>query len=217
MWFTTKGDNRVWELDVAAAPNTIQVVYGDDTSPNPVLTGVDNIVGSASGDLFVAEDGGNMELVMIEPDGAVSVLVRVLDQSGSEIAGPAFSPDNARLYFSSQRALNGAITYEVTGPFRTSVPPPTTTTTAPATTTTAPPATITLSAAGHGRSQALRRPHLVRRHDLPGRGVPQRRPPYHDRQRRRPHGQPQPPAGTFRYRVTHPGGTPTSDEATVTF
>ena len=23
--------------------------------------------------------------------------------------------------------------------------------------------------------------------------------------------------GTFRYRVTHPGGTPTSDEATVTF
>jgi hypothetical protein len=46
VWFTTKGDNRVWELDVAAAPNTIKVIYDDNTSPNPVLTGVDNIVGS---------------------------------------------------------------------------------------------------------------------------------------------------------------------------
>ncbi len=120
VWFTTKGDNRVWELDVRANPNTIRVIYDDNTSPNPVLTGVDNIVGSSSGDLFVAEDGGNMELVMIEPSGAVSVFMRVLNQSGSELAGPAFSPDGSRLYISSQRGGTGSgITYEIAGPFRT--------------------------------------------------------------------------------------------------
>jgi hypothetical protein len=69
-----------------------------------------------------------------------------LNQPGSEISGPAFSPDGTRLYFSSQRGPSGSgqgVTYEVTGPFRASVPPTTTTTT-----TTAPPATISLSAMG---------------------------------------------------------------------
>jgi secreted PhoX family phosphatase len=120
------------------------VIYDDDTSPNPVLTGVDNIVGSASGDLFVAEDGGNMELVVIEPGGATSVFLRVVNQTGSELTGPAFDPSGTRLYFSSQRGPTGTgsgVTYEVTGPFRTSPPPTTTTTSAPATTTTVAPTT----------------------------------------------------------------------------
>ena len=129
VWFTTKGDNRVWELDVRATPQTIRVIYDDNTSPNPVLTGVDNIVGSASGDLFVAEDGGNLELVVVEPGGATSVFLRVANQAGSELAGPAFDPSGTRLYFSSQRGPTGTgsgVTYEITGPFRTT---PTTTTT----------------------------------------------------------------------------------------
>jgi secreted PhoX family phosphatase len=221
VWFTTKGDNRVWELDVRATPNTIRVIYDDNTSPNPVLTGVDNIVGSASGDLFVAEDGGNMELVLIEPDGAVSVFLRVINQAGSEIAGPAFSPDGTRLYFSSQRGPTGSgqgVTYEVRGPFRTSVPPTTTTTTAPTTTTTTAPATITLSATG----RTERRKHYV---DLVWSGataatVEVRRNDavvtttandgaHTDNLNRQ--------TGTFRYRVTHPGGSPASNEVTVTF
>lgn len=57
------------------------------------VTDAYRILSGASGDLFVAEDGGNMELVMIEPGGSVSVFLWVVDQSGSEIAGPAFSPD----------------------------------------------------------------------------------------------------------------------------
>jgi len=217
VWFTTKGDNRVWELDVRANPNTIRVIYDDNTSPNPVLTGVDNIVGSVSGDLFVAEDGGNMELVMIEPSGAVSVFLRVVNQSGSEIAGPAFSPDGTRLYFSSQRGGNGSgITYEVTGPFRTSAPP--TTTTSTTTSTTAPPANITLAAAGRtvGRkhyadltwSGATAANVEVRRNDVVV-ATTANDGAYTDNLNRS--------TGTFRYRVTHPGGSPTSNEVTVTF
>ena len=88
------------------------------------LTGVDNVTGSSSGDLFVAEDGGNMEICIITPDDVVAPFLRITDQSSSEITGPAFSPDGTRLYFSSQRGTSGSssggITYEVTGPFRTS-------------------------------------------------------------------------------------------------
>ncbi len=222
VWFTTKGDNRVWELDVRAAPNTIRVIYDDNTSPNPVLTGVDNIVGSASGDLFVAEDGGNMELVMIEPDGAVSVFLRVLNQSGSELAGPAFSPDGTRLYISSQRGPSGSgsgVTYEITGPFRSTAPPPTTTTTAPATTTTTAPGTITLTAAGRTTTNGKNYVDLawtgataanveVRRNGAvlvttANDGA------HTDNLNRK--------TGTFRYQVSHPGGTPISNEVAVTF
>ncbi|GGY12454.1 alkaline phosphatase PhoX [Streptomyces djakartensis] len=121
VWFTTKGDNRVWQLNLLN--NTYELAYDDSlvngTAP---LTGVDNITGASSGDLFVAEDGGNMEICVITPDDVVASFLRVDGQSSSEITGPAFSPDGTRLYFSSQRGTTGSssggITYEVTGPFR---------------------------------------------------------------------------------------------------
>ncbi|MFF5185030.1 alkaline phosphatase PhoX [Streptomyces sp. NPDC000345] len=121
-WFTTKGDNRVWQYDAAA--QTIELAYDDSlvTSGTAPLTGVDNVTGSASGDLFVAEDGGTMEICLITPDDVVAPFLRVDGQSSSEITGPAFSPDGTRLYFSSQRGTSGSssggITYEVRGPFR---------------------------------------------------------------------------------------------------
>ena len=61
-----------------------------------------------------------MELVIITPEGEAAPLLRVANQSGSEITGPAFDPSGSRLYFSSQRGgSNGrGITYEVRGPFR---------------------------------------------------------------------------------------------------
>jgi len=219
VWFTTKGDNRVWELDVRANPNTIRVIYDDNTSPNPVLTGVDNIVGSMSGDLFVAEDGGNMELVLIEPSGAVSVFLRVVNQSGSEITGPAFSPDGTRLYFSSQRGGTGSgITYEVVGPFRTSSPPPTTTTTTIASTTTTITPTISLSAVGRttGRKNFVdltwsgaTAPNVeVRRNGVVVTTTS------NDGSHTDNLGK---ATGTFAYRVSHPGGTPISNEVTVSF
>ena len=122
VWFTTKGDNRVWQVNLAAG--TYELAYDDNlVSPGaPPLTGVDNITGSTAGDLYVAEDGGNMEICMITPDDKISVFLRITGQSGSEITGPAFTPAGDRLYFSSQRGTTGSssggITYCVTGPFR---------------------------------------------------------------------------------------------------
>ncbi|MFH9415112.1 alkaline phosphatase PhoX [Streptomyces rochei] len=121
-WFTTKGDNRVWQYDAAA--RTIELAYDDSlvTSGTAPLTGVDNVTSSSSGDLFVAEDGGTMEICVITPSDVIAPFLRVDGQSGSEITGPAFSPDGTRLYFSSQRGTSGSssggITYEVRGPFR---------------------------------------------------------------------------------------------------
>ncbi|NUK05057.1 DUF839 domain-containing protein [Streptomyces lunaelactis] len=122
VWFTTKGDNRVWQVNLLNS--TYELAYDDNlVNPGPApLTGVDNITGSSSGDLFVAEDGGNLEICIITPNDIVAVFLRVTGQSSSEITGPAFSPDGKRLYFSSQRGTSGSssggITYEVTGPFR---------------------------------------------------------------------------------------------------
>jgi uncharacterized protein len=60
-----------------------------------------------------------MELCLISPGGIVSPFARVVGHAGSELTGPAFSPDGTRLYFSSQRGSNGdGVTFEVSGPFR---------------------------------------------------------------------------------------------------
>ncbi|WP_438310134.1 alkaline phosphatase PhoX [Streptomyces sp. HUAS TT3] len=123
VWFTTKGDNRVWQLNLA--DSTYELAYDDSlvVGGSAPLTGVDNVTGSSFGDLYVAEDGGNMEICVITPDDVVAPFLRITGQSSSEITGPAFAPAGSRLYFSSQRGTSGSssagITYEVTGPFRT--------------------------------------------------------------------------------------------------
>jgi uncharacterized protein len=116
VYFTTKGDNRVWDLDTEL--DRLTVLYDAALDPTMQLTGVDNVAGSRSADLFVAEDGGNMELVMLTPDGGVAPFLRVVGQAGSELAGPAFDPAGRRLYVSSQRGGGSGITYAISGPFR---------------------------------------------------------------------------------------------------
>ena len=60
-----------------------------------------------------------MELVLLGSRQTALALLRVENQAGSELAGPAFDPSGRRLYFSSQRGFDGrGITYEVRGPFR---------------------------------------------------------------------------------------------------
>jgi secreted PhoX family phosphatase len=123
VWLTTKGDNRVWQVNLAK--NTYELAYDDNlvTPGAAPLTGVDGVTGAPSGDLYVAEDGGTMEICLITPDDKISPFLRVTGQTSSEITGAAFIPAGTRLYFSSQRGTSGSssggITYCVTGPFRT--------------------------------------------------------------------------------------------------
>jgi len=137
IYITTKGDNRVWLHDIEA--ETMAVLYDAADHISPVLTGVDNLAVSAAHDLYVAEDGGNLEVCVITPERAVFPLARMTgNQHGfdsgtpipfiSEVTGLALSPDGNRLYFNSERgmAMAGAptpgpgpgILYEITGPFR---------------------------------------------------------------------------------------------------
>jgi secreted PhoX family phosphatase len=105
VYFTTKGDNRVWRFDTRSSE--LEILYDAATSPTPHLTGVDNVVISASGDVLVAEDGGDMQIVLLGPDGLVLPIVQVTGQDSSEICGPAFDPSFQRLYFSSQTGPSG--------------------------------------------------------------------------------------------------------------
>ena len=119
VYFTTKGHNRVWVLDISS--QVLSVLYDDSDYINPVLTGVDNITVSSDGSLYVAEDGGNTQVVVIANDGAVYPVLELEGHEKSEIAGVAFSPDGSRLYFSSQRGRSGddldGLTFEIHGPF----------------------------------------------------------------------------------------------------
>lgn len=118
VYFTTKGDNRVWAYDVQQ--HRLTIVYNAALYQRPVLTGVDNITVNAAGELLVAEDGGDMQIAVLIA-GKVLPLLQVVGHDRSEITGPAFSPDGSRLYFSSQRGKTGnsedGMTFEITGPF----------------------------------------------------------------------------------------------------
>jgi len=115
----TKGDDRVWQYNIDT--NTLSVLYDANTHPNPILTGVDTLLDVETGELLVAEDGGDMQLVVITPLVDLMPLLQVVDQPNSEITGPAFNQHGNKLYFSSQRGKAGTsgsgITYEISGPF----------------------------------------------------------------------------------------------------
>lgn len=120
-FFATRGDNRIWALDTDA--QTLEIIYDFDTASGAsrILSGVDNLTVTASGEILVCEDGGDMQLCVILPDRSVIPLLQVMGQSASEISGAAFSPDGRRLYFNSNRgSRNGlglGITYEIMLPF----------------------------------------------------------------------------------------------------
>lgn len=115
VYFTTKGDNRVWRYDTRSL--RIGVLYDANSRDEAPLSGVDNVTITASGDVLVAEDGGDMQIVLITPAGIAVPIVQVTGQELSEICGPAFDPSFQRLYFSSQTGpLNldtDGITYEI--------------------------------------------------------------------------------------------------------
>lgn len=120
VYLATKGDNRIWAYDIASS--AIVILYDLAKAVHPILSGVDNIEMTADGDVLVAEDGGDMQIVAITPSGKTVAVAQVPGHVSSEITGPAFTPDGTRLYFSSQRGATGAsadgVTFEITGPFR---------------------------------------------------------------------------------------------------
>lgn len=118
IYFATKGDNRIWAYNVQES--RLSIIYDAASYRSPTLTGVDNITGNVAGELLVAEDGGDMQIVVLNHNKVIPLL-QVMGHDQSEIAGPAFSPDGSRLYFSSQRGTTGrmedGVTFEITGPF----------------------------------------------------------------------------------------------------
>lgn len=148
VYLATKGDDRIWVHDIEA--ETMSVLYDAALFDEPVLTGVDNVIVSEAHDLYIAEDGGTMQVVVITPDHVVAPVAQIVDPTStgydngtpiptsSEVTGLAFSPDGNRLYLNSQRGGVFGILYEVTGPFRggslaaAQPEPPARTTSAPA-------------------------------------------------------------------------------------
>ncbi len=118
-FFTTKGDNRVWAYTTGTS--TIELLYDPKLTRDPVLSGVDNVfVSPLSGDVFVAEDRGDLDIVLIAPDRTFTRFAKLVGpvHDGSEITGPALNPAGDRMYFSSQRSFERGATYEIRGPFR---------------------------------------------------------------------------------------------------
>ncbi len=125
LYFCTTSNNKVWSLDTTTG--LLDVIYDaaalGDAAP---LREPDNVtVHAASGDVYVAEDADDIQLVLLANGAGQRVAAPFLQfdgHDGSEVTGPAFSPDGTRLYVSSQRGFDGnGMTFEITGPFRGAV------------------------------------------------------------------------------------------------
>lgn len=133
IFFASKGDNRIWAIDIENS--LLELIYdthNNQAFPNLRNAGatasnfsqVDNIVVGPNGDVLVAEDGTAMRLAIMF-NGQPAKLLMQITRGDSEIAGPAFTPDGSRLYFSSQRGPGGTagatlsgVIYEMTIPPR---------------------------------------------------------------------------------------------------
>jgi uncharacterized protein len=135
LYFTTKGDTRLWAYD--SRTGTLEIVFDRATALDSSLDAVDNVTVSAAGEIFVCEDGGNMEIGLITPEREVSPFLRFTGPAHpvegafkSEVCGVVFDPSGTRMYCTSQRAHPlspgapgpGAV-YEISGPFRESPTP----------------------------------------------------------------------------------------------
>ncbi len=144
LWFTTGIDDRVHAVDLGAGRHR---VAWDGTRRRRPLAGIGDLAVAPSGDVYVVEDRGDMEVVLLGPaaDGGAGTTAwpfcRLVGDGHrlSAVTGPCFDPSGARMYVSSLRGRGEAlvrdvvpeldwgdgvegrhvgVTYEVTGPFR---------------------------------------------------------------------------------------------------
>ncbi|HKO93582.1 MAG TPA: alkaline phosphatase PhoX [Polyangiaceae bacterium] len=131
MFFASKNDNRIWAVDIENS--LIELIY--DTHNGQAFTNlggagtpsnfnqVDNVHVSPGGDVLVAEDGTPMRLAIMFNNQAPKLLMQIT-LGNSEIAGPAFTPDMSRLYFSSQRGPSGTAGTGLSGTiYEMTIPP----------------------------------------------------------------------------------------------
>lgn len=98
LFFTTKGNNRVYEL--ALDTQQLTILYDAATTTNAPLSGVDNITTHASsGDLFIAEDGGNMEICVIAWVNGIRQISRLADHRSGFVGDhrTGLQPNGTRL------------------------------------------------------------------------------------------------------------------------
>jgi secreted PhoX family phosphatase len=119
VFFTTTTDSRVWAFNTESG--ILSMVY-DAPDGGPLREPGNVTVHALSGQVFVAEDSDDLQLVLLSEDGddwITSPFLQLEGHDSSEIAGPAFSPDATRLYFSSQRGMDGktGMTFGIAGPF----------------------------------------------------------------------------------------------------
>lgn len=124
VFFSSKYANRIWQYQTSN--HALSVVY-DAASyakprySKPLLQGVDGVVVTGDGRIWVTEDADDMQVVVISPGKKLQPFLQLLGHASSEITGLAFDPAMQRLYFSSQRGSGGSdtdgVTYEVSGPF----------------------------------------------------------------------------------------------------
>jgi hypothetical protein len=93
IYFTTKGDDRIWAHHVV--DDTLRVVYDSNAVTDPILTGVDFILATSAGDLLVAEDGGDMQVVAISPSGDVAAARAARGPRRLRDHGPGLRPHAA--------------------------------------------------------------------------------------------------------------------------
>ena len=167
--FTTGLDDRVHAVDLTAGHHS---VIWDGSGRRGPAWGIGDLTVSGSGDLFVSEDRGDMEVVVVTPFGEVAPFCQMVGNEHrlSQVTGPCFDPSGTRMYVSSLRGRGEAlvrdvvpdldwgpgaegrhvgVTYEISGPFRSTASPPV------VTATTLEPAAITVVPTTSGGGSVL--------------------------------------------------------------
>ena len=124
VYFSTKQTDQVWAYETATG--RIETIYDRAAAGEAgVLRGVDNLTVTGAGEVFVCEDGGDMEVCVIAPDRTVAPFLQLTGEAAgeqNELAGVVFDPTGTRMYVAAQRAFGSAPSTR--SPARSSAPSP---------------------------------------------------------------------------------------------